>query len=94
MESFAERRVRLGDSARPASAREAADALLETLDAPADGPVVVILHPFLMLAPGEIAEADRVLAHLAEHVAQGRRWVAPGREIAARLGARFSSAPG
>jgi hypothetical protein len=47
-----------------------------------------------MLAPGEIAESDRVLAHLAEQVAQGRRWLAPGREIAARLGARLSSAPG
>jgi peptidoglycan/xylan/chitin deacetylase (PgdA/CDA1 family) len=94
LESFAERRVRLGDGARPASARETADALLEALDAPAHGPVVVILHPFLMLAPGEIAESDRVLARLAEQVAQGRRWVAPGREIAARLGARFSSAPG
>jgi peptidoglycan/xylan/chitin deacetylase (PgdA/CDA1 family) len=94
MESFAERRVRLGDGARTASARQAADALLEALDAPADGPVGVILHPFLMLAPAEVAEADRVLAHLAEQAARGRRWVAPGREIAARLGARLSSAPG
>ena len=90
LESFAERRVRLGDGAHAASPREAADALLEALDAPADGPVVVILHPFLMLSPGEVAEADRILAHLAQEVASGRRWVAPGREIAARL----SSAPG
>jgi peptidoglycan/xylan/chitin deacetylase (PgdA/CDA1 family) len=90
LESFAERRVRLGDGERPASPRQAADALLEELDAPASGPLVVILHPFLMLTPGEVAEADRVLARLAEQVAQGTRWVAPGREIAPRL----SSAPG
>jgi peptidoglycan/xylan/chitin deacetylase (PgdA/CDA1 family) len=83
LESFAERRVRLGDRAAPASPREAADALLEALEAPGDGPLVVILHPFLMLAPAEVAEARRVLARLAEHVADGTRWVAPGRELAA-----------
>jgi peptidoglycan/xylan/chitin deacetylase (PgdA/CDA1 family) len=94
MESFAERRVRLGDGARAASPREAADALLEALDAPADGPLVVILHPFLMLRPSEIAESDRVLARLAELAAQGRRWIAPGREIAGALGAGVSSARG
>src|SRR4051812_34080999 len=94
LESFAERRVRLGDSARPATPRQAAGALLEALDAPAHGPLVLIVRPFLMLAPGEVAEAGRVLARLAEQVAQGTRWVAPGREIAACVGARLSSAPG
>ncbi len=94
LEAFAERRVRLGDCARPATPREAADALLEALDAPAHGPLVVILHPFLMLTPGEVAEADRVLARLAEQAAEGARWVAPGREIAAEVGAWLSSARG
>jgi peptidoglycan/xylan/chitin deacetylase (PgdA/CDA1 family) len=94
LESFAELRLRLGDGARPASPREAADVLLGALDAPADGPLVLILHPFLMLAPGEVAEADRVLAAIAEQVASGARWVAPGREIAAVAAERLSSAPG
>jgi peptidoglycan/xylan/chitin deacetylase (PgdA/CDA1 family) len=94
LESFAELRGRLGDGARPAMPRQAADALLEALDARSDGPVVVILHPFLMLTPGEVAETDRVLAHLAEQVAQGTRWVAPGREIAPLVEKRFSSARG
>jgi peptidoglycan/xylan/chitin deacetylase (PgdA/CDA1 family) len=94
MESFAERRVRLGDGARPATPRQAADALIEALDARSDGPVVVILHPFLMLTPGEVAEGDRLLAHLADQVAQGTRWVAPGREIAPLVEKRFSSARG
>jgi peptidoglycan/xylan/chitin deacetylase (PgdA/CDA1 family) len=85
MESFAELRVRLGDGARPASPREAADALLAAIDAPSEGPLVLILHPFLMLGPGEIAEADRVLARLGELAAGGERWVAPGRELAAAL---------
>jgi peptidoglycan/xylan/chitin deacetylase (PgdA/CDA1 family) len=83
LESFAERRVRLGDRPAPASPREAADALLEALDAPGAGPLVVILHPFLMLTPAEMAETRRVLTRLAEHVADGARWVAPGRELAA-----------
>jgi peptidoglycan/xylan/chitin deacetylase (PgdA/CDA1 family) len=83
LESFAERRVRLGDRPAPASPREAADALLEALEAPSEDPLVLILHPFLMLAPAEVAEARRVLARLAEHVAEGTRWVAPGRELAA-----------
>jgi peptidoglycan/xylan/chitin deacetylase (PgdA/CDA1 family) len=90
MEAFAELRVSLGDEARAASPREAADALLDALAAPADGPLVVILHPFLMLAPGEFAEADRVLTRIAELAANGSRWGAPGREIAASV----SSAPG
>jgi peptidoglycan/xylan/chitin deacetylase (PgdA/CDA1 family) len=86
LESFAERRVRLGDRPAPASPREAADALLEALEAPNEDPLVLILHPFLMLAPAEVAEARRVLTRLAERVADGTRWVAPGRELAALVG--------
>jgi peptidoglycan/xylan/chitin deacetylase (PgdA/CDA1 family) len=85
MESFADRRVRLGDPPRPSSPRETADALLEALAAPADGPTVLILHPFLMLEPAEMAEARRVLSWLADQAARGTRWVAPGRDLAAQL---------
>jgi peptidoglycan/xylan/chitin deacetylase (PgdA/CDA1 family) len=90
MDSFADRRVRLGDRPRSASPREAADAIIEELDAPADGPVVLILHPFLMLKPAEVAEARRVLARVAALVEDGERWVAPGRELAALLGGQLS----
>jgi hypothetical protein len=47
---------------------------------------VLILHPFLMLEDAEAAQARRVLEHLAEQVARGTRWVAPGRELAALVG--------
>ena len=45
-----------------------------------------ILHPFLMLSESEAGEARRVLDHVAELVARGERWVAPGRELAALVG--------
>jgi peptidoglycan/xylan/chitin deacetylase (PgdA/CDA1 family) len=86
MESFADRRTAWGDQADVASPREAADALIGALDARGDGPLVLILHPFLMLEEAEAEEARRVLEHLAEQVARGARWAAPGRELAALVG--------
>jgi peptidoglycan/xylan/chitin deacetylase (PgdA/CDA1 family) len=86
MESFANRRTACGDRAGVASPREAADALIGALDARGDGPLVLILHPFLMLEEAEAEEARRVLEHLAEQVARGKRWAAPGRELAALVG--------
>ena len=47
---------------------------------------MLILHPFLMLADAEAEQARRVLEHVAERVARGERWVAPGRELAALVG--------
>ena len=85
MEAFADRRARLGDRPRASSPRETADALLEGLAAPSDTPTVLIMHPFLMLEPAEMAEARRVLAWLAEQAASGARWVAPGRDLAAQM---------
>ena len=86
LESFAERRTSWGDRADVASPREAADALIGALDARGDGPLVVILHPFLLLDEAEAEQARRVLEHVAEQVARGERWVAPGRELAALVG--------
>jgi peptidoglycan/xylan/chitin deacetylase (PgdA/CDA1 family) len=86
LESFADRRSAWGDRADVASPREAADALIGALDARGDDPLVLILHPFLMLSESEAAEARRVLGHVAELVARGERWVAPGRELAALVG--------
>jgi peptidoglycan/xylan/chitin deacetylase (PgdA/CDA1 family) len=85
MEAFADLRRRLGDAAAPLSARATADALLEGLETAADGPTVLILHPFLMVGDAERAEAERVLRRLAERVAAGERWVGTGRELAARV---------
>jgi peptidoglycan/xylan/chitin deacetylase (PgdA/CDA1 family) len=51
-----------------------------------DDPLVLILHPFLMLDDAEAAEARRVLEHVAGLVARGERWAAPGRELAALVG--------
>jgi hypothetical protein len=39
-----------------------------------------------MLSESEAAEARRVLGHVADLVARGERWVAPGRELAALVG--------
>jgi len=39
-----------------------------------------------MLSESEAAQARRVMEHLAELVARGERWVAPGRELAALVG--------
>jgi len=86
LESFADRRTAWGDRADVASPREAADALIGALDARGDDPLVLILHPFLMLSESEAAQARRVLERVAELVARGERWVAPGRELAARVG--------
>jgi peptidoglycan/xylan/chitin deacetylase (PgdA/CDA1 family) len=86
LESFTDRRTAWGDRADVASPREAADALIGVLDARGDDPLVLILHPFLMLEDDETAQARRVLEHLAEQVAQGTRWVAPGRELATLVG--------
>ena len=86
LQSFTDRRTTWGDRADVASPREAADALIGAIDARGDEPLVLILHPFLMLEDGEAAQARRVLEHLAELVAQGARWVAPGRELAALVG--------
>jgi peptidoglycan/xylan/chitin deacetylase (PgdA/CDA1 family) len=85
MESFADLRRQLGDAPAPLSARATADALLEGLDAAADGPTVLILHPFLMVDEDERAEAERILRWVAEQVAAGERWVATGRELAASV---------
>jgi peptidoglycan/xylan/chitin deacetylase (PgdA/CDA1 family) len=82
MESFADLRRRLGDPSAAASARATADALLDELRRADDAPVVVILHPFLLVGEGERAEAERVLRWVAEQVAAGERWVATGRELA------------
>jgi peptidoglycan/xylan/chitin deacetylase (PgdA/CDA1 family) len=84
--SFTDRRAAWGDRADVASPRDAADALIGALDARGDGPLVLILHPFLMLSESEAAQARRVLEHLASLVASGERWVAPGRELAALVG--------
>jgi peptidoglycan/xylan/chitin deacetylase (PgdA/CDA1 family) len=83
LDSFADVRGGLGDALQAVSARAAADALLAGLEAPADGPLVLILHPFLLVSEDERAEAERVLRRLADMVAGGERWVAPGRELAA-----------
>jgi peptidoglycan/xylan/chitin deacetylase (PgdA/CDA1 family) len=86
LESFTGRRTSWGDRAAVASPREAADALIGALDARGDDLLVLILHPFLMLSESEAAEARRVLGHVADLVARGERWVAPGRELAALVG--------
>jgi peptidoglycan/xylan/chitin deacetylase (PgdA/CDA1 family) len=86
MESFADRRTAWGDRADVASPREAADALIGALDARGDGPLVLILHPFLLLEEAEAEQARRVLEHLTEQIGRGERWAAPGRELAARVG--------
>ena len=83
LREFADLRRSLGDAPEPVSARAAADALLAALERPADGPLVLILHPFLMVADDDRAESERVLRRLAEKVAAGERWVATGRELAA-----------
>jgi peptidoglycan/xylan/chitin deacetylase (PgdA/CDA1 family) len=83
LESFADVRRRLGDAPEPSSARVAADALLAGLEQPADGPLVLVLHPFLLVTEAERAEAARVLRRLADQVAAGERWVAAGRDLAA-----------
>ena len=89
LESFTDRRTARGDRAAVASPREAADALIGVLDARGDEPLVLILHPFLMLEDDEAAQARRVLEHLAGQVAAGERWVAPGRELAPLVGAEL-----
>ena len=86
MESFADLRRSMGDAAAPRSASATADALLEELRAADDDPVVVILHPFLVVDEAARAEAERVLRRVAEQVAAGERWVATGRELAPRVG--------
>jgi hypothetical protein len=86
LESFTDRRRAWGDRADVASPTEAADALIGAIDARGDEPLVLILHPFLMLEDSEAAQARRVLEHLAEQVARGARWVAPGRALAALVG--------
>jgi peptidoglycan/xylan/chitin deacetylase (PgdA/CDA1 family) len=86
LESFTDRRKAWGDRADVASPTEAADALIGAIDARGDEPLVLILHPFLMLEDSEAAQARRVLEHLAEQVVRGARWVAPGRALAALVG--------
>jgi peptidoglycan/xylan/chitin deacetylase (PgdA/CDA1 family) len=84
MASFADLRREHGDEPAPRSPGAMADALLAELQRPADGPTVVILHPFLLLDDAERAQAERVLRWVAEQVAAGTRWVARGRELATR----------
>ena len=86
LESFTDRRTARGDPAAVASPQEAADALIGVLDARGGEPLVLILHPFLLLEDDEVAQARRVLEHLAGQVARGERWVAPGRELAPLVG--------
>ena len=101
LESFADRRTSWGDRTDVASPREAADALIGALDARGDGPLVLILHPFLLLEEAEAAQARRVLEHVAEQVARGdvgwrraRARGAGGRRAALRLTlARALAAP-
>jgi peptidoglycan/xylan/chitin deacetylase (PgdA/CDA1 family) len=83
MESFADLRRQLGDAPEPRSPREAAEALIAGLEA--DATAVLILHPFLLVDGEERGEAERVMRRVAELVASGRRWVATGRELAARV---------
>jgi peptidoglycan-N-acetylglucosamine deacetylase len=83
LESFADVRRGLGAALEPSSPRAAADALLAGLEAQADGPLVLILHPFLLVSDDERAEAERVLRRLADMVAAGERWAGTGRELAA-----------
>jgi peptidoglycan/xylan/chitin deacetylase (PgdA/CDA1 family) len=85
LDSFADLRRALGDEPAPASVAATADALLAGIEAPFDGPLVLILHPFLLVTEAERAQAERVLRRLAEQVATGERWVATGRELAAAL---------
>jgi peptidoglycan/xylan/chitin deacetylase (PgdA/CDA1 family) len=92
LRSFTDRRTAWGDRADVASPRETADALIGALDARGDDPLVLILHPFLMLSESEAAQARRVMEHLAELVARGERWVAPGRELAALVGSEVRCA--
>jgi peptidoglycan/xylan/chitin deacetylase (PgdA/CDA1 family) len=91
MESFAQRRLARGDRADVASPRETADALIAALDARGDAPLVLILHPFLLLDDDEARETRRVLEHLAAQVAAGTRHVAPGRELAALAAAQLGA---
>jgi peptidoglycan/xylan/chitin deacetylase (PgdA/CDA1 family) len=86
LESFTDRRTARGDRAAVASSREAADALIGALDVRGEDPLVLILHPFLMLGDEDAAQARRVLEHLAAQVARGERWAAPGRELAPLVG--------
>jgi peptidoglycan/xylan/chitin deacetylase (PgdA/CDA1 family) len=83
MESFAGLRREHGNTPEPRSPREAADALIAGVEA--DEPAVLILHPFLLVGEEERDEAGRVLLRVAELVDAGERWVATGREIAARV---------
>jgi peptidoglycan/xylan/chitin deacetylase (PgdA/CDA1 family) len=85
MEAFADLRWQLGDAPAARSPLATADVLIDGLREADDGPTVLILHPFLMVGEPERAEAERVLRWLAEQVGAGERWVATGRELAARL---------
>jgi peptidoglycan/xylan/chitin deacetylase (PgdA/CDA1 family) len=93
LESFTDRRTAWGDRAAVASPRAAADALIGVLDARGDDPLVLILHPFLMVEEAGAAQARRVLEHLAGQVARGERWVAPGRDLAPLVGATPNVGP-
>jgi peptidoglycan/xylan/chitin deacetylase (PgdA/CDA1 family) len=60
MESFAELRVRRGDQAATLDAASAGARLRERISS-ADGPLVLVLHPFLMLDEGWWAEVRALL---------------------------------
>jgi peptidoglycan/xylan/chitin deacetylase (PgdA/CDA1 family) len=80
MEAFADLRREYGEAPSPRSPRATADALMAGLEA--DGPAVLVLHPFLLVGEDERGEAERVLRWVADQVAMGERWVATGRELA------------
>jgi peptidoglycan/xylan/chitin deacetylase (PgdA/CDA1 family) len=80
MESFADLRLERGAADAPRSPQATADVLIAGLEA--DGPAVLVLHPFLLVGEDERAEAERVLRWVADQSAAGERWVATGRELA------------
>jgi peptidoglycan/xylan/chitin deacetylase (PgdA/CDA1 family) len=86
MESFADLRREHGEARAPRSPRATADALIAGLQA--DGPAVLILHPFLLVGEEERAVAQRVLGWVADQVASGERWVATGRELSRSVSPR------
>jgi peptidoglycan/xylan/chitin deacetylase (PgdA/CDA1 family) len=87
--SFAALRQSAGDPAEPSTPDAAAQRIIDGLDAELHAserrPVVVILHPFLMVGDEGRRAAGRVLAHLGRLARDGTARVAPAGELAASL---------